>query len=328
MRVLYIGGTGRISYACVRHSVEIGQEVTVFNRGRSSEPLPPTVRQITGDLNDPAAYRRLGHEPWDVVCQFKAYDLPRAELDREVFGGRCGQYVFISSASAYRKPPTTWRITEDVPVANPYWPYSQAKADIEHRLLQWHANGELPVTIVRPSHTNRDNFPGTFLGADDLAWRMLNARPTIVHGDGTALWVITHADDFARPFCNLLGNPAALGEAFHITSDEANTWNDILAAMADSLRGTLDPVHVPSETIVKYNPAWTGPLLGDKAWSVWFDNAKVQRVAGDFPPRVSMREGMARAAARHRDRLTHLNPDPALHALLDRMAEDQRRLTL
>ncbi|HUU59471.1 MAG TPA: NAD-dependent epimerase/dehydratase family protein, partial [Phycisphaerae bacterium] len=233
MKVLYIGGTGRISYACVLAGARAGHEITVFNRGRSAEPLPSGVRRITGDLDDEAAYRRLGAETYDAVCQFKAYDLARVELDLAVFGGRCGQYVFISTASAYQKPPRTVRITEEVPLANPYWPYSQAKADMERRLMEWHEAGKLPVTVVRPSHTTRGTFPGTFIGGNDIAWRMRSGKPTISHGDGTSLWVLTDAEDFAEPFVRLLGNPRALGEAFHITGDEAHTWDQIFAAVGE-----------------------------------------------------------------------------------------------
>jgi nucleoside-diphosphate-sugar epimerase len=326
MKVLYIGGTGRISHACVRASAEASQEVWVFNRGRTSKPLPAGVRRIVGDLEDDDAYRRLGEQTYDVVCQFKAYDRARAERDREVFAGRCGQYVFISSASAYRKPPARWRITEDVPLANPYWPYSQAKADIEALLRAWHHAGTLPVTIVRPSHTNDGNLPGTFMPGDEIAWRMIHGRPVIAHGDGTSLWVMTHAEDFAVPFVRLLGNAQALGEAFHITSDEVRTWDEILRAMAAALDARAEIVHVPTDTLVRYNADWTGPLLGDKTWPVMFDNSKVKSVAGAFACRWSMAASLKPAAGAFRQRLATFRPDPALHALVDRIVAGQSRL--
>ena len=160
MKVLYIGGTGEISYACVAAGAAAGQDVTVFNRGRNEEPLPPGVKSIRGEMND-ATYHDLGRRGFDVVCQFLAYTPDQIERDLEIFGGgRVGQYLFISTASAYQKPPTDWRITEDTPLANPYWPYSQTKADMERTLFDWHAAGKLPVTVVRPSHTYRRRFPG------------------------------------------------------------------------------------------------------------------------------------------------------------------------
>ena len=205
MRVLYIGGTGEISYACVLASTQAGQHCTVFNRGQSDEPPPATVRHIAGDINDPAACGELAREHFDVVCQFIAYTPADIQRDIDVFGGNCGQYVFISSASAYRKPPTTYRLTEDVPLGNPFWAYSQAKADMEAILMRAHASGRIAATIVRPSHTLRRRFPGTFIKGDVNAWRMQNGRPVIVPGDGNSLWTLTPAEDFAGPFVKLFG---------------------------------------------------------------------------------------------------------------------------
>lgn len=327
MKVLYIGGTGEISYECVRAGVAAGQEVTVFNRGHSREPLPPAVRRITGDVNDEAAYRRLGGEGFDVVCQFLAYEPKTIERDREVFGGRIGQYVFISTASAYQKPPRRVRITEDVPLENPYWDYSRRKAEMERQLMAWHAAGELPVTVVRPSHTLRRRFPGTFVSGDDWAYRMRAGRAVISHGDGTSLWVITHSADFARPFVNLLGNERALGEAFHITSGEANPWDLIFHAVAEALGVEPDIVHVPTDTLVRRRADWAGPLLGDKTWSVTFDNAKVASVAGPFECTTTLAEAMKRVAAEHYPkRAETFKPDEPLHALLDRVAAEQLAL--
>jgi nucleoside-diphosphate-sugar epimerase len=327
MKILYIGGTGEISTACVWRSAEAGHSVTVFNRGRTEETLPDSVRRITGDLGDAAAYQTLGKANFDVVCQFVAYDLAAVERDAQVFGGRCGQYVFLSTASAYRKPPTHYVLTEAVPLANPFWPYSQAKADMEAYLMHRRAEGRLPVTIVRPSHTHRTRFPGGIATGDDWAWRMMQGRPVIVHGDGTSLWTLTYATDFAVPFVNLLGKRKALGEAFHITRHmQSHTWNDIFEAMGRALGVRPRLVHVPTETLVRYDPAWAGPLLGDKAWSVLFDNSKVMAVAGKFECKVGMEEGMHFAAGHYRKRAAAYRPDPAKHALLDRVAEEQLRL--
>lgn len=325
MNVLYIGGTGEISYSCLEASVAAGHQCAVFNRGRSREPLPPGVRQIVGDLNDRAAYADLARHHFDVVCQFKAYALADIERDLAVFTGHTAQYLFISSASAYQKPPARHLITEDVPLANPYWPYSQAKADMEQRLTQAHGR-DLPITIVRPSHTYRLRFPGTFVSGDIAAWRMLHHKPILVHGDGTALWTLTHASDFAKPFVRLLGNPQTLGQAFHITSNHAYRWDQILAAEAAALGVSPQIVHVPADTLIRYNPEWIGPLFGDKAWSTLFDNAKVKAVAGDFQCTVPLDQGLATAALAVRQRIQTAPVDTALHALLDRIAAEQLRL--
>ena len=326
LNVLYVGGTGEISLACVEASLQAGHRTSVFNRGRNDEPLPTGVERIAGELND-STYRELGRHRFDVVCQFLAFDLAQVERDLEVFGGKCGQYVFISTASAYQKPPASWRITEETPLSNRYWPYSQAKADAETALFGWHRQRKLAVTVVRPSHTYRRRFPGTFVPGDDHVWRLTSGRAVILHGDGTGLWTLTHASDFARPFVRLLGNPRAIGRAFHITGPDSFTWNDIygtIARVVDVDRPRF--VYVPTATLVRYNPDWTGPLLGDKAWPVQFDLSRLKSVAGDLECEVGLEAGLSSVVPHWRKRMERFVPDEALHGLLDRIAAEQERL--
>lgn len=206
-RVLFIGGTGEISFPCVEEAVRIGHDVTVFNRGHASEKIPAEVSIVRGDLHDAQAYRALAGGQFDVVCQFVAFDLADIQRDVTVFAGHCSQYVFISTASAYEKPPQSYVITEETPLKNPYWVYSQQKADMESHLMDQHRSGRLNVTIVRPSHTVRKKFPGGIVRGDDWAWRLQNHKPILIHGDGTALWTLTHASDFVRPICKTTGEP-------------------------------------------------------------------------------------------------------------------------
>lgn len=327
MKVLYIGGTGEISYSCIQAGAAAGQDITVYNRGLTGEPLPAGVKRIEGDLDDNAAYAALGEQNWDVVCQFLAYGMGRVERDRDVFGGKIGQYVFISSASAYQKPVADYVITEQTPLENPWWNYSRDKAAMEKALLDWHAAGTLPVTIVRPSHTYRRHVPGTFLDGGYTAWRMLNNLPVLMHGDGTSLWTLTHSDDFAQPFVKLLGNQAALGEAFHITEHmRGYTWDTIFQTFAAGLGVEAKLVHVASETLCQYNKDWEGPLLGDKSWSVLFDNSKVMNVAGEFGCSVTLAAGLATVAEHIKPKLADFKPDPATHELVERIIAEQQQL--
>jgi nucleoside-diphosphate-sugar epimerase len=325
MKILYIGGTGEISYACVAAGAALGQEITVFNRGRNDEPLPAGVKMIRGELND-ETYRALGDGHFDVVCQFLAYAPEQIERDLSIFGGKISQYLFISTASAYQKPPRDWRITEQTPLANPFWPYSQTKADMEAMLFGWHEAGKLPVTVVRPSHTYRRKFPGTFISGDDHVWRMTHGKPVIIHGDGTSLWTHTHASDFAKPFVRLLGNAKALGRAFHITRPDATTWNAIFQTIGRVLGVEPKFVYVPTATLVKYNPEWVGPLLGDKAWPVQFDLTNLMAVVGEFTCATSMEEGLGSVVPHYRRRAETFVPDEKLHALIDRIAREQTAL--
>lgn len=325
MKVLYIGGTGEISYECVLASAAAGQDVTVFNRSVNDEPLPPGVRQVTGDFNDPATYAKLGRETWDVVCQFLAYEVKHVERDREIFAGKVGQYVFISSTSAYRKPPVSHVLTEASPLGNPFWAYSQAKADMENLLMNWHAGAVLPVTIVRPSHTYRRKWPATF-HREELPWRMLNGKPIVSHGDGTSLWTLTHSRDFAWPFIRLLGNHDALGEGFHVTSNFVRTWDEIFLAIGEALGVTPVLVHVPSDTIARYCPDWGGTLLGDKKWSTLFDNSKVRALVPGWTCQIDIPEGMKMIAEHWKKRAGGFRPDAARNAMIDRLAAEQLRL--
>ena len=322
-KVLFVGGTGEISLPCVIETLKLGHDVTVFNRGHRHAALPGQVHVIRGDLRDHASYRKLATENFDVVCQFVAFDLADVKRDVAVFGNHCEQYVFVSTASAYLKPPPSYVITEQTPLGNPFWQYSQQKVDMESHLLEQHQSGQLQVTIVRPSHTVRTKFPGGIVRGDDWAWRMRNGRPILVQGDGTSLWTLTHSSDFAQPFAKLLGNQDALGESFHITRHmSAYTWNEIFEAMGAALNVQPHLVHVPSEVLVRYQPEWQGPLFGDKCHSVLFDNSKVMQVAGPFTCQYDLPRIMQSVAEHYLQREPLVQPDPDTHALLDRIAHD------
>ena len=319
MRVLFIGGTGEISFDCIHESVRLGHDVTVFNRGNNNAGLPPTCRLIAGDVEDNVAYARLAAHNFDVVCQFRLFTTPAIERDIALFAGHCSQYVFISSASAYRKPVRGLPITEATPLDNPYWAYSRAKAEMEGLLR---AQTALPYTIVRPSHTYRTKMP-TPLGGE--VSRMIRGKPIVVPGDGSSLWTITHAEDFARPFAKLLGASRVLGEAFHITNDRQWPWNEILEAIAAAI-GVRNPelVHVASDTLIQYRPEWEGPLLGDKSASVIFDNRKIKSAVGDFDCPIGPGDGMRMVAERYPPKAEGY--DAALDVLYDRIIADQRAL--
>jgi nucleoside-diphosphate-sugar epimerase len=296
MRVLFIGGTGFISTAVSRMAVERGIDLTLLNRGQRA-PNVPGASLLTADINDPASVSAaLGDRRFDVVVNWIAYTADDILRDLALFRGRTDQYVFISSASAYQKPPGFWLISESTPLHNPYWDYSRHKIACEERLLRAYREEDFPVTIVRPSLTYDPNFPIAIggWGCYTLAHRLLTGQPIIVHGDGSSLWVVTHAEDFARGFLGLLGNPQALGHAFHITSDEVLTWNQIYGAIADALGVEAQVVHIASEFIAQAAPDLAGSLLGDKTWSAVFDNSKIKAFVPGFQAVIPFREGIRR----------------------------------
>ncbi len=319
--ILYIGGTGIISAACVRRSVALGHRVTVLNRGTARRELPSDVRVVQADIRDAASVRSaLGDERFDVVAEFLAFTPEHIAADLDLFEGRTGQYVFISSASAYEKPPRRLPVTESTPLRNPFWQYSRDKIACEDVLVAAHRDRGLPVTIIRPSHTYDEQALPTLGHWTDIA-RMRAGRPVIVHGDGTSLWTITHADDFAVAFTGLLGNPAAIGEAFTITGTHAPTWNQIYGWLADAA-GVASPdlVHVASDTIAAFEPELGPTLIGDKAHSMVFDVSKVQQLVPEFRTTITFDEGARRILAYFDAHPEAQQIDEGRDALFDRIA--------
>ena len=323
-KVLYVGGTGEISLSCVRSSVTAGHDTFVFNRGQRAAELPPGVTVLSGDLNDLASYRALADHRFDSICQFMAFTPTDVSRDIKVFAGKIGQYVFISSASAYQKPPQTYRITEDVPLENPYWEYSRLKAEAEAVLTSQSA---LPYTIVRPSHTIRTRLATVLSERSLAALRILNGKAVITAGDGTSLWTLTRSEDFAPPFVRLLGNPQAKGRAFHLTSDRAFMWDHIYQALARGLSAEAEIVHVPTDTLISYLPDLQGPLLGDKIWPVLFNNTQIKQAVGDFSCESDLDKVLAGPIAAYRASGYAPSPeDLALDATMDRIIADQTTL--
>jgi nucleoside-diphosphate-sugar epimerase len=324
LNVLFIGGTGQISLPCVELAVKAGHQVSVFNRGVRDEALPAGVTSIVGDMKDPAAYRALGKTHWDVVAQFMVFTPEQMAEDIATFAGNTGQYIFISSASVYEKPPRHYVITEKTPAINPYWPYSQAKIACEEMVR---SATNLPWTIVRPSHTVRSGLPTMMNEGDMVAQRMLAGRPVLVAGDGTTPWTLTRSVDLAKPFVGLFGNAGALGETFHITGDRGFTWDEIYTAIAAGLGVEAKIAHIPTDTLIRYNKDWEGPLLGDKTWTALFDNSKVKRVAGDFTCEENLGVILEQPIAYVKKRLAAGGPQPhPLEGLMDRIAAEQAAL--
>ncbi|HEY4201720.1 MAG TPA: SDR family oxidoreductase [Devosiaceae bacterium] len=323
LRILFIGGTGQISYPCVERAVAQGHDVSVCNRGKRGGALPQGVTSILGDLAGPE-YADLAKTNFDVVCQFIAFTPDQMARDVELFAGHCGQYVFISSASVYEKPARHYVITEQTPAINPYWPYSQNKIACEELL---HGSHNLAWTIVRPSHTVRTGLPIMMGDSDIMARRMLDGEPTIVAGDGHTPWTLTRSVDFAVPFVGLFGKDAALNDTFHITNDHAHIWDDIQKAIARMLGVEARIVHVPTDTLIRYNPEWVGPLLGDKAWTALFDNSKIKSVVGDFACAERLEDILAEPIRHLKQRLAANRPPKGqFDELVDRICREQAAL--
>jgi nucleoside-diphosphate-sugar epimerase len=295
MRILFIGGTGNLSYDCSLRAVAAGHELYHLNRGTRADRKIDGVRTLTADVGDQDAVREaIGTLKFDAVVNFIAYTRDQVERDLGLFRGRVGQYVFISSASVYRKPPVHQVITEATPLHNPHWRYSRDKIACERLLENEWMDRAFPVTIVRPSHTYGPGWIPTAWTSSDftVAARMLAGKEIVVHGDGQSLWTLTHTRDFAVGLVGLLGNPAAIGEAVQITGDEVLTWESIHRIIAAALGVEPRIVHVPSDFIAAVDPEIGQHFLGDKTYSAIFDCSKLKRLVPDFRTTIPFHQGV------------------------------------
>jgi nucleoside-diphosphate-sugar epimerase len=323
LSVLYIGGTGTISASCVRLSVESGMRVAVLNRGNNSKQrsLPDGVESIVADVTDEASLTAaLEGRTFDAIVNFLSYDREDAERAVRVLGPLTRQYVYISSASAYGKPVLQTPVTESTPVHNRFLEYARAKIRAEQVMQQAYAEHGFPMTIVRPSHTYDDAnppLPGDWTVVDRIA----RGAEIPVHGDGTSLWTLTHAEDFAVGLVGLLGNPRAIGETFHITGDDVHTWDQIYTTIADVLGVPAKLVHVPSELypVVAPDWFWSDLLVGDLSHSAVFDNTKIKRFVPAFGQRLTFHRAVRRMLAWREEHPDLTAPDPTTDALLDRI---------
>lgn len=325
LKVLLIGGTGTISMAITRRLAEQGHEVYLLNRGSRTAELPENVNLLCGDISDEAKTASLleGMQ-FDAVGEFIGFIPEQVQRDVRLFTGKTRQYLYISSASAYQKPLSESVITESTPLFNPYWQYSRDKIACEEYLMQQYRENGFPVTIIRPSHTYDERSVPLGVHGKNGSWqvvqRIMEGKPVIIHGDGTSLWTITHNSDFAKGYCGLVGNIHAIGQAYHITSDERVTWNQIYQCIADTLGVPLKACHIPSDFLASISDYdFEGSLLGDKASTVIFDNTKIKRAVPEFRADVRADQGIRRTV---QNLLAHpelQKPDPEFDAWCDRV---------
>jgi nucleoside-diphosphate-sugar epimerase len=302
MKVLFIGGTGIISTAVSRLAVERGIELTLLTRGSRSLTIPGAQTIECSITDEDAVLRNLRGKHFDSVVDWIAFGPDDIERDLRLLREHTDQFVFISSASAYQKPVRNYLITESTPLENPYWEYSRLKIAAEERLMRAFREDRFPATIVRPSFTYGDTivplaanswYPYSYTIVD----RMRRGKPVVVPGDGTSLWVMTHNSDFAKGFLGLLGRREALGEAYHITSDEVLNWNQIYEQAAAAAGVEPNLIHIPSDFVAACIPEKLGSWIGDKANSVVFDNSKIKALVPDFKATTPFAEGIKQTIA-------------------------------
>jgi nucleoside-diphosphate-sugar epimerase len=325
LSVLFLGGSGIISSACTARALAQGHEVFVLNRGTSTtRPLPDGTQSLVGDLSEPDSVRAaIGDRTFDVVADFRAFTPADVQSRLDLFTDRMGQYIFISSASAYQTPPGRMPVRESTPLHNPFWQYSRDKIACEELLVAAYRDHGLPMTIVRPSHTY-DKTLLPFDGGWTVVDRMRRGAEVVVPGDGTSLWTLTHHTDFAHAFVGLFGQPAAIGDSFHITSDEWLPWNEIFTTVAAAAGVEPRLVHVPSDAIAAADPTWGAGLLGDKAHSMIFDNSKVKRLVPDYVAKVPFSAGAREIMAWYDADPSRQQVDAEMDATMDKLVAAHR----
>ena len=328
MKILFIGGTGTISSAITKQIISNNKhQLYLINRGTRSDNLSDNVILIQADINDEDAIaEKIKDLNFDVVAEFIAFVPEQLERDYRLFNGKTKQFIFISSASAYQKPLSDFRINEGTPLSNPYWEYSRNKIACEDYLMKIYREKGFPVTIIRPSHTYDERSVPLGVHGHNGSWqvikRMLDGKPVIIHGDGTSLWTMTHNSDFAKGFIGLMGNLHAIGEAIQITSDETLTWNQIYQCIAEKLGVTLKPYYVSSSFLASIGDYdFEGSLIGDKGNSVVFDNSKLKRLVPGFIATKRFDEGIDETIQYVRSHKECQNPDEEFDNWCDKVID-------
>jgi len=329
MKILFIGGTGIISTASTALAAARGFDVTLLSRGQHATQLPSGVKTLIADANDPSVLQKLQHESFDAVVDWIAFTPADIERDLRLFRSRTRQFVFISSASVYQKPQTHYLIAESTPLANPYWDYARNKIACEERLMQAYRDEGFPVTIVRPSLTYGETLVPLALNSWQQSYtavdRMIRGQKLVVPGDGSSLWVVTHNTDFAKGLVGLLGHQQAIGHAFHITSDEVLTWDQLFRIVGAAVGVEPKLVHIASDFIAACLPDKVGSLIGDKSVSVVFDNSKIKRFVPGYCATTSFAEGVQKALTWFNADASRKQIDDQVNAKMDKLISAYER---
>lgn len=333
MKILFIGGTGLISSACSELAVARGHELFILNRSASIKyPVPDGATLLIGDVHAESSHlsRLLGGHRFDAVVDFIAFTAQDIERDIQLFRGRTDQFIFISSASAYQKPPKNYIVTEETPLENPFWEYSRNKIACEEKLMQAYRADGFPVTIIRPSLTYGPSQIPFCVGSWAHPWtvvdRMKRGQKVIIPADGASLWVMTWNADLAKGLVGLLGNEKAIGEAFTITSDEVLSWNQIYLEAYQALGLKPNVTHIPSDLLAAFDDHYAGSLIGDKINSVVFDNSKIKRFVPDYHCEVNWAEGVRRALAWHEAHPEFQTIDASANILWDKIITEYEKV--
>lgn len=322
MKILFIGGTGNISTAVSELAVQKGYDLFLLNRGTQNSLAPKEATLIQCDIRDKVqAASVLKDYKFDVVVDWIAYEKEHIINDIELFKGKTNQFVFISSTACYERPPVNYLVNESCFLKNPYWDYARKKIECEEALMKEYRESGFPITIVRPSYTYGDTLIPYLFNSRKSRWtlidRMLKGKKVIVPGDGTSLFTVTHNTDFAKGIIGLFGNVKAIGNAFHITSDEVLSWNQIANIIGNAVGVEPNLIHIPSDFLSVMSPENKGGLLGDKSVSIVLDNTKIKQAVPGFQAVTPFAVGIRKTIAWYQGDSSRMTVDEEFDRLCD-----------
>lgn len=295
MKVLLIGGTGRLSKDTTELCIKKGFDVYLFNRGHKNNYISDNVHYLIGDINDVYIARAvLGSNTFDVVVDYLTYDLSTLIKRVTLFKDKTRQYIFISSATVY--PIQDKVISESSTIGNDGWLYAKNKRLCEDYLRDNANELTFQYTIVRPYVTyDRLRIPFPIISKNsswNLIYRILNDYPILMPETGEQIITLTSTIDFAVGIVGLFMNRDAFGEDFNIVGDTRTTWNEVLSVIEMNLKKKAKIVYVGTEELAKRIPILAEELMFDKAFSHTYENAKIKRVVPEFTTTIDIKEGM------------------------------------
>ena len=298
LNILLVGGTGVLSTDVAEFAIDSGMDVTCINRGKHLQFLPKEVHNIVADIRTvEEVTKKLQGQQFDVVVDFLSYSLNDLKTTLEIFNGKCKQFIFISSATVYNKKDENEVISEKKTcIGGCKWDYANKKVECEKYLIDNYEKTGQCYTIIRPYVTygrTRIPFAVTSNGRYwSLANRILCEKPIVMWDDGEAICTLTHTTEFCKGVVKLFGNKKAINEAFHITSNQSLTWNEVLETIERALGKKAKVINIPSEYIEENMDMYKGSLLGDKATNMRFDNSKLMDAIGGFDCKIQFDEGI------------------------------------
>ena len=300
MKILILGGSGILSTDFTKKVLDSGDSVTIVNRGKRKAFIDPRAKLLVADLrqeSEKALSQKLATQEYDVVVDFLSYNVDHLRKNLNIIRSKCKQYIFISSATAYKKCSEDEIITEKTPVGNQKWDYAYQKALCE----QYLEKENIDYTIIRPYVTYGDSrIPFQIIpdGAHyTLLQRIKEEKPVILLDDGRAVCTLTHTTDFAEVLYRLLLNAKAYRQAFHITNSCTYTWKEVYETLCRILEKPTNVISVSLEDVKKYLPEYYPSLSGDKGTNMQFDNSKVMQAIGEYQFAVDLEAGLRRSVA-------------------------------